>query len=59
MTKALNLRMNGRDRCHTDALGWFACVSDEMPETEWERQFGEMLDALPDDTLLTVVDCHI
>jgi len=40
-------------------MGWFACVSDAMDQAEWNRQFHEMVASLPDDALLTVVDCHI
>lgn len=41
------------------SMGWFGMVSDEKDEGEWNRQFNELLDGLPDDALLTVVDCHI
>lgn len=40
-------------------MGWWACVSDPKDEAEWLREFNLMLDTLDDDTLLTVVDCHI
>lgn len=40
-------------------MGWFAIVHDEKPGEQWERQFASLLDGLPDDTTLTVVDCHI
>lgn len=40
-------------------MGWFACVSDEVSPAQWNRMFNDMLDGFPDDTLLTVVDCHI
>ena len=40
-------------------MGWWACVSDEKEEEQWLHQFNKMFDSLPDDTLLTVVDCHI
>lgn len=40
-------------------MGWFGCASDEISEVQWHSMFNDMLDALPDDTLLTVVDCHI
>lgn len=40
-------------------MGWFACVSDEKDPDAWNRQFNEAFDALPDDTLITIVDCHI
>ena len=37
----------------------FAFVHNEMDQAEWNRQFHKMIDSLPDDALLTVVDCHI
>lgn len=40
-------------------MGWWACVSNEKEQGEWNAQFNAMFDALPDDTLITVVDCHI
>lgn len=40
-------------------MGWWACVSDEVSDEEWSEKFRQLLDELPDDTLLTVVDCHI
>lgn len=41
------------------SMGWFGCVSDEKDTDEWEKQFSELLDSIPDDTLLSVYDCHI
>ncbi|MDT4836897.1 hypothetical protein FQZ97_706150 [compost metagenome] len=41
------------------SMGWWGCVSDEKDTKEWYRQFAELIDGLPDDTTLTVVDCHI
>ena len=40
-------------------MGWFGCVSDEKSKYDWSAQFMDILESLPDDTLLTVVDCHI
>ena len=40
-------------------MGWFGCSNDEMTETEWSEKFNQMFDELPDDALVTVVDCHI
>ena len=40
-------------------MGWFACVHDEKDLAAWEQEFSAMLDALPDDARLTIVDCHI
>jgi hypothetical protein len=41
------------------SMGWFGCVSGEKDKGDWFKQVSDMLDSLPDDTLLTVCDCHI
>ncbi len=41
------------------SMGWWGCVSDEKDETAWIAEFNSLLDGLPDNTMLTVVDCHI
>lgn len=38
-------------------MGWWGSVSEE--KDDWQAQFSELIDGLPDDALLTVVDCHI
>jgi hypothetical protein len=40
-------------------MGWFGVSRSELPEGQYEAKFRELIDSLPDDTLLTVVDCHI
>lgn len=40
-------------------MGWFGCVSHEKDKGEWYMQFCELLSDVPDDTLLSVYDCHI
>lgn len=40
-------------------MGWWGMISNEEDMGEWQRRFSEMLDTLPDDTLLSVYDCHI
>ena len=40
-------------------MGWWALDSKTCTEDEWNEQFNQMLESLPDDTRLTVVDCHI
>ncbi len=42
-----------------EKMGWFDMAHDEMSKPQWNSSINAMLDALPDDTLLTVVDCHI
>jgi len=40
-------------------MGWFGMVSNEGDKNAWDQQFNDMFDALPDDTLVTIVDCHV
>jgi len=40
-------------------MGWWAIVSNEKDPNEWTTEFCKMIDELPEDTLLSVVDCHI
>lgn len=40
-------------------MGWWGFVHDEKDEETWLSMFAQLIDGLPDDTLLTVVDCHI
>ena len=40
-------------------MGWWGLVSNEKDENEWDDEFNKLLNNLPDDTLLTLVDCHI
>lgn len=40
-------------------MGWFASVSDEKDSTEWNQIVRGFIKSLPDNELLTVVDCHI
>lgn len=40
-------------------MGWFGMSDDTESQTDWNRKVNELLDSLPDDTTITVVDCHI
>lgn len=40
-------------------MGWWGMSTNEVSQDEWNKQFWEMIQSLPDDTELTVVDCHI
>lgn len=40
-------------------MGWFGMSFNEMDEQEWNKEFHKLIDDLPDDTLLSVYDCHI
>lgn len=41
------------------SMGFFGMSSGDMQQADWNRRFNEIVDALPDDTPLTLVDCHI
>ena len=40
-------------------MGWWGLVSDKKEENEWEEEFRKLIDNLPNETLITIVDCHI
>lgn len=40
-------------------MGWWACVSNEKDPEKWDKEFWKLLESVDDDTLITVVDCHI
>ncbi len=40
-------------------MGWFACVGNEKEQVDWNGEFKALLDTIPDDKCLTIVDCHI
>lgn len=40
-------------------MGWFGCVGSEKDEDQWHGEFKDMLDNIPADACLTIVDCHI
>ncbi|KVT86312.1 hypothetical protein WT25_11195 [Burkholderia territorii] len=40
-------------------MGWFGYSNDKVGQDEWNRKANELLDSLPDDTIITIVDCHI
>lgn len=39
------------------SMGWWATVSDE--KDNWEEEFAKLFDSIPDDTLISIYDCHI
>jgi len=41
------------------SMGWWGCVGDEKNQDDWNGEFKDLIDTIPDDKCLTVVDCHI
>lgn len=41
------------------SVGWWGMVRDEKEEARWHSEFAALVDSLPDDTILSVYDCHI
>lgn len=40
-------------------MGWWATVTDEKNGDDWQQEFGKLLEALPPETWIAIVDCHI
>jgi hypothetical protein len=40
-------------------MGWFGCVIGEKDPETWNAMVAQLMDELPNDTLLINVDCHI
>lgn len=40
-------------------MGWWGHVTNEKDPSTWEEEFNKLINDLPEDTLLTLVDCHI
>lgn len=40
-------------------IGWWACVSNEKDDKTWETEFNRLIKDLPENTKLSVYDCHI
>ena len=40
-------------------MGWWGMASNEKKADVWVEEWNKLIDALPDDTMLTVLDCHI
>ena len=40
-------------------MGFFGVCHDEMTDDQWDVEFQKLIDGLPEDTLLSVYDCHI
>jgi hypothetical protein len=40
-------------------MGWWAMVSDEKDKEAWDSEFKKLIEGLPDDTLISIYDCHI
>lgn len=40
-------------------MGWWGAIHDEKDGDQWVDEFNNLIAGLSDDTLLTVVDCHI
>jgi hypothetical protein len=41
------------------SMGWWGAVHDEKDDGAWQREYAKLLDGLPADSWVTVVDCHI
>lgn len=40
-------------------MGWFGMARNEKNQNEWDKYFSDTIDSLPDDTMISIYDCHI
>jgi hypothetical protein len=40
-------------------MGWFAIVANKKTPEDWDELFYQLWESIPDDTVVTLVDCHI
>lgn len=40
-------------------MGWWAIVTDEKEDGVWEAEHKKLIEELPDNTLISIYDCHI
>ncbi|PPK99028.1 hypothetical protein [Parapedobacter indicus] len=40
-------------------MGWWGIVSNERDRGDWDEEFNKLIDSLPEDTLISIYDCHI
>jgi hypothetical protein len=40
-------------------MGWWGVVTDEKETDDWNKEFDKLLEGLPGETMVTLVDCHI
>ena len=40
-------------------MGWWGVVRNEKEKDTWAEEFAKLVDGMPPETWLTVVDCHI
>jgi len=40
-------------------MGWWGIVHDEKEEEQWDTELKKLIQEIPDDTLISIFDCHI
>lgn len=40
-------------------MGWWGVAHDEKDEDLWKTQFNKLIEGLPNETLISIFDCHI
>lgn len=51
--------LNNGEWIERGEMGWWAIVIDDKGKETWADQAWKIIQSIPDDELLTVVDCHI
>jgi hypothetical protein len=40
-------------------MGWWAVSTNEVDQNDWNQKVMELIESVDDETLFTLVDCHI
>jgi hypothetical protein len=40
-------------------MGWFGVSNNEVSKSKWTAQVANMINELPEETLISIYDCHI
>jgi hypothetical protein len=51
--------LHNKEWAEAGAMGWWGLVRDEKKPNQWASEYQKILDEIPDNMTLVVVDCHI
>lgn len=40
-------------------MGWWGVIHDEKKDSDWDQEFNVAINAIPEDHLISCIDCHI
>jgi hypothetical protein len=40
-------------------MGWFGMSSDDKPKDAWNNELQILIESIPDDHMMVMLDCHV